>query len=93
MTRGPSLGRLDRAEQPRQPGAALGVGDVQPAVRRQRETEFGERRRNRVHGFLDRHQQFLAVEPADQVSGGVEGDDAAVVDDRDPVAQRLGLLR
>src|SRR5665647_3372344 len=41
------------------------------------------------HGDRD---AALRGDRADQSGDGVEGDDAAVVDDRDPVAEPLGLL-
>src|SRR5665647_1721818 len=46
-------------------------------------------RRGAGHGDRD---AALRGDRADQSGDGVEGDDAAVVDDRDPVAEPLGLL-
>src|SRR6185436_5145930 len=60
--------------------------------RRQVHLEPRQRRRHGVEIGLEHDRELLAVEPAQQRLGAVAGDELAMVDDGDGVAELLRLL-
>ena len=77
---------VDKIAEPR---PARAIADDQPA----RRDEFGavvrQPRRQFAQPLAQQERDFLAVHPLEQRPGGVAGDDLAMIDEGDPVAQFL----